>query len=309
MDAITGPRPVQFRPPRRTGGSGGGAPGPPGPAGPAGVGVPAGGTSGQVLEKRTGTDYDTIWATVSGGGGTRVSVQPTPPTAPVQGDLWWRNDPDGTLYLYYDDGSSQQFVPATPTTKGDPGPAGATGPQGPAGPTGPQGATGPTGTTGATGPQGPAGATGPQGPTGPTGQAEAWWSGSGAPAGTLGAVGDWYLDTASGNVYEKTATSTWTQQANIKGPTGATGAQGPIGNTGPTGPQGPQGNTGATGATGPQGPTGATGPAGPATFASIGVTAPASPAVGQLWWRSDTGRLMIYYDDGTSQQWVPTSPV
>src|SRR5262249_37976255 len=53
MDSVTGPRPPQFRPPRRTGGAGGGTPGPqgpPGPAGPAGapgVGVPAGGTAGQ----------------------------------------------------------------------------------------------------------------------------------------------------------------------------------------------------------------------------------------------------------------------
>lgn len=47
------------------GGGGAGEPGPPGPqgpAGPAGPGVAAGGTTGQVLEKRTGTDYDTVWA-------------------------------------------------------------------------------------------------------------------------------------------------------------------------------------------------------------------------------------------------------
>lgn len=34
-----------------------------------GVGVPAGGTAGQVLQKASGTDYDTEWATPSGGGG------------------------------------------------------------------------------------------------------------------------------------------------------------------------------------------------------------------------------------------------
>jgi len=38
---------------------------------------------------------------------------------------------------------------------------------------------------------------------------------------------------------------------------------------------------------------------------SIGLTAPGSPIVGQLWWRSDTGNMFIYYDDGNSQQWVP----
>jgi hypothetical protein len=28
--------------------------------------------------------------------------------------LWWRTDPDQTLYVYYDDGTSQQWVVATP---------------------------------------------------------------------------------------------------------------------------------------------------------------------------------------------------
>ena len=36
-----------------------------GPAGPAGQGVPTGGTSGQVLSKASGTDYDTTWANVN----------------------------------------------------------------------------------------------------------------------------------------------------------------------------------------------------------------------------------------------------
>ena len=38
-----------------------------GPAGPAGVGVPPGGTTGQVLAKASGTDYDTEWTDPSGG--------------------------------------------------------------------------------------------------------------------------------------------------------------------------------------------------------------------------------------------------
>lgn len=274
MDSVTGPSPVQFRRPRRTGG--GGAQGPPGPAGANGVGVPPGGTTGQILAKHSGTDFDTMWETApsGGGGGASVSVGPSPPTAPAQGDLWWRNDPDGTLFVYYNDGSSSQFVPATPTTKGDPGPpgatgatgpagaTGATGPQGPKGDTGATGAQGPQGNpgaTGATGPQGPTGATGPQGPTGATGQAEQWLSGSGAPASATGNVGDWYLNTATGDVYEKTASSTWTLETNITGPqgaTGATGPQGPIGNTGPTGPTGATGSTGATGPAGQGVPVG-----------------------------------------------------
>lgn len=49
--------------------------GPQGPAGPAGAdgddgaGVPVGGTTGQLLRKKTDADHDTEWATVSGGGG------------------------------------------------------------------------------------------------------------------------------------------------------------------------------------------------------------------------------------------------
>lgn len=39
----------------------------PGPQGPAGPGVPAGGLTGEVLRKQSGTDYATEWATVAGG--------------------------------------------------------------------------------------------------------------------------------------------------------------------------------------------------------------------------------------------------
>lgn len=56
-----------------------GDPGPPGPAGPtgatgaAGVGVPAGGTTGQVLKKLSNADYDTAWQAESGGGGSSIT--------------------------------------------------------------------------------------------------------------------------------------------------------------------------------------------------------------------------------------------
>lgn len=45
-----------------------------GPQGPAGVGVPTGGTTGQVLKKASGTDYDTVWANESGGGGSEKGI-------------------------------------------------------------------------------------------------------------------------------------------------------------------------------------------------------------------------------------------
>jgi hypothetical protein len=56
-----------------------GPPGTPGIQGPAGPGVPTGGSAGQVLAKNTGTDYDTIWTTpTGGGGGGNVSNSGTP---------------------------------------------------------------------------------------------------------------------------------------------------------------------------------------------------------------------------------------
>ena len=146
-------------------------------------------------------------------------------------------------------------------------------------------------------------------------QLNQWRYGATAPAAALGNIGDFYLNTATGDVHYKSAASTWTLTGNIKGPqgnagaTGAAGPQGPAGATGPagaigaTGPQGPAGATGLqgpagvagatglTGATGPQGPagvagatglTGATGPQGPAGVAGAtgltGATGPQGPA-------------------------------
>lgn len=62
-----------------------GATGPQGPAGAAGQGVPAGGSTGQVLTKVSGTDYDTTWATPSGGGGSVWDIEET--TDPTQANL------------------------------------------------------------------------------------------------------------------------------------------------------------------------------------------------------------------------------
>jgi len=35
---------------------------------------------------------------------------------------------------------------------------------------------------------------------------------------------------------------------------------------------------------------------------------PSSPDSGDMWWESDTGKLKVYYNDGTSFQWVDASP-
>lgn len=112
-----------------------------------------------------------------------------------------------------------------------------------------KGATGAKGDKGDTGAQGPAGEDGVDGAT--------WLFGAVAPT-NQGKDGDFYLDTATFDVYQKTS-GAWSKTGNIKG---ATGAQGPKGDKGDTGEQGPQGEKGETGAQGPKGEQGAQGPAG-----------------------------------------------
>jgi hypothetical protein len=51
----------------------------------------------------------TVWK--PGGGGGSIEISATAPSSPAQGDLWWDSD-NGNLYIYYDDGDSQQWVAA-----------------------------------------------------------------------------------------------------------------------------------------------------------------------------------------------------
>ena len=91
-----------------------------------------------------------------------------------------------------------------------------------------------------------AGAAGPTGDTGPTGAAGAvWTSGTAEPDGDDGAVGDFYLETDSQEVYKKTGASTWTLQFTI-----ADGTNGTNGTNGDDGDDGEDGEDGATGAEG-----------------------------------------------------------
>ena len=146
---------------------------------------------------------------------------------------------------------------------------GTTGATGATGSNGITGATGSAGTNGTTGPTGVAGSNGAAGATGATGSSTQWLSGNGNPGNGIGNVGDWYMRTNTGDVYQKTGTLTWTLEFNLNGATGSTGNNGAAGATGSTGAAGSNGSVGATGATGAAGSngavgaTGATGAAGP----------------------------------------------
>lgn len=85
----------------------------------AAIDFPASPTVGQIFAAPNGVIYKwngTIWLAQSGIGGAYVNV--TPPVSPGNGQLWWCNDGSaggGALYIWYDDGNSQQWVPVAPT--------------------------------------------------------------------------------------------------------------------------------------------------------------------------------------------------
>jgi hypothetical protein len=101
-------------------------------------------------------------------------------------------------------------------------------------------------------------------------------------------------------------------QTGPMGPVGPVGPPGPQGNAGPPGlvgsqgPTGPNGIQGPIGQTGPPGPTGPTGPQGVSgsTPVLVSDTPPAGVNDGALWFKSSTARLYVWYNDGTSKQWV-----
>jgi hypothetical protein len=146
--------------------------GPQGPSGPSGPSGPAGsGGGGYVFVTANGASQvnssninfvNTASVTVSvttdangnaniaftstggGGGGASVGVADSPPPTPDANSLWWDSN-TGVLKIYYSDGTSSQWVDASPVGVGPTGPSGATGPQGPSGPSGPSGPGGDVG--------------------------------------------------------------------------------------------------------------------------------------------------------------------
>ena len=82
--------------------------------------------------------WDGLKWTLSGSGS--ISINDAPPTNPLDGALWW-DTASGNLFIYYDDGTSAQWVVAVNLNTA--GPVGPEGPQGDPGPTGPVGPMGP----------------------------------------------------------------------------------------------------------------------------------------------------------------------
>ena len=211
---------------------------------------------------------------ISGGGGGSASVtmSTSAPGSPSSGDLWWDTD-IGELYVYYADGSSNQWVETSGGSE--------------------------TVVVSDNAPSSPNGG-------------DLWWeSDTGrlkiyyndgdsaqwidAVGGLLDEIGDKWISTNAGihtlsNVGIGTTNPTTTVTASNTtvlaagivtaykfygdgssllnlptntGPQGAQGVQGATGSSGPTGPQGNQGVQGATGSSGPQGVQGSTGSTGP----------------------------------------------
>ena len=74
--------------------------------------TPADGSDPRTFPAIWNATATTLEANVGEGGGS-ITVSPTAPTDPVpaSGDLWW-NSTEGELYVYYNDGTSSQWVAA-----------------------------------------------------------------------------------------------------------------------------------------------------------------------------------------------------
>jgi hypothetical protein len=275
------------------------------------------------------------------GPAAKIWYEETPPSD-VLAYPYWFNTKRAQLYVYYDDGDSQQWI--STSKQGERGDTGLTGPTGPEGLQGVQGDKGDTGNQGPQGPSGqifignvttsppnspvhitntgtperavfnfdiPQGALGPKGDTGPVG-----------PTGPQGAIGP----TGPQGVKGDTGAVGPTGLQGPKGDKGDQGIQGLTGATGPTGPQGPQGlkgdkgDQGIQGLTGAQGPTGLTGAQGPQGLkgdkgdqgiqgpTGAGVTIQGSVAnAAALPGTGALGQMWITADDGHGHVWTGTA--
>ena len=163
------------------------------------------------------------------------------------------------------------------------------------------GATGAKGDKGDKGDTGSTGATGPKGDTGATGNGiksiTNYYLANASSSGVTTSTSGWTTTMQSTSTskrylwnYEKIAYTNGTTVNTTPVIIGTHGATGATGATGPKGEQGEKGDKGDTGATGPKGDTGII----------VSATAPASPAVGQLW-QSAAGQPIKRWD---GSKWV-----
>ena len=122
---------------------------------------------------------------------------------------------------------------------------------GPAGPMGQTGAIGLTGPTGLTGAPGPAGVNGTNG--------SAVLSGLSSPASSLGANGDFYINTSTNTLFGPKSGGVWPSGVSLVGPVGQNGQPGPAGAPGPAGVNGTNGSAVLSGLSSPASSLGANG--------------------------------------------------
>ena len=65
--------------------------------------------SGQWVLANSGIGTTATGGSGGSGTGANVTINATPPGSPSDGDLWWDSDV-GELYIYYDDGDTEQWV-------------------------------------------------------------------------------------------------------------------------------------------------------------------------------------------------------
>jgi hypothetical protein len=177
-----------------------------GPAGPAGAAGPAGPAGPAGATGPEGTKGDTGGPGPAGADGSTVlngSGAPTGNSLGRDGDFYIDTQAD----VFYGPKAGGAW-PLTGTSL--------------AGPAGPAGSTGPAGATGPAGPQGPAGTGG-----------STVLNGTGAPGGSLGNDGDFYIDTAADVLYGPKTGGIWPAPGvSLVGSPGAAGPAGPAGTTG-----------------------------------------------------------------------------
>jgi collagen type VII alpha len=234
---------------------------------------------------------------------------------------------DQTLFIVTENGVSKvvtwAFIRSTST--GYIGSRGSTGFQGSIGYVGSRGA-GFAGSQGPIGPRGPTGGytgSGALGYSGSTGSGFVGSRGAGdvgyfGSVGYVGSVGSLGFTGSIGSGFAGSQGAPgipggYTGSGGTEGFIGSQGIPGSPGGYTGSGGQGPVGLTGSTGAgftgsggpgfTGSRGFSGSVGPKGESSFI-YSLTVPTSPIVGDRWFDSNSGRELVYVNDGDTSQWV-----